>query len=116
MVPGNFELKVLGESKSQFDLAMRLVFEAHNKAVGWSVINNKIYLYWHNENCTVLPYPLDVNQATEFTWGWLQNQKPSTSQPDIDGSIHQGFKLEYIDRGWEYYFVSIEKIWTEYHK
>lgn len=114
MVPSNFELKVLAETKEQFELAMKLAFEAFNKASHWSVLNNKLYLYWHESKDTnKLPYDLNVNQAIEFVWGWLENQEPTGNEPNFDGSVHEGFKIENTNG---YSFVSIEKVWTIYGK
>lgn len=119
----NRQINITSEGKSDFELAMKLI-AGNNKATAYRIHNNHLVFYWCiSSTCTTaipFPYALDVQQMTEFAWGWLQVNKPTESEPDHDGDNHPGFMVFNEDWGhvfnqWEA-FAAITPIWAMYGK
>lgn len=69
---------------------------------------------------TDFPYDLNLTQAIEFAWGWLENNRldPITS-PDTDGSTGQAFEIttEVMNCSGKYgRMLAIQPIWFIYGK
>ncbi len=122
----NFQIMVIRESKKQFELAMRLAFDRGTKdydsdetATGYSVSEEYgLILYkYDSEKATPLPYPLKVEEAIEFVWGWL---KQAEYPPENGPSPHKGFKV--YNEQWGMIgsdhstFIAIKPYWTWYGK
>ncbi len=126
MVASNYEFKLVGETKDQFDLGMKLLFQhwdkEGNKAVAWKIDKDVIFLFdikTEKDGATLFPYPLEVEEAISFVWGWLKKAKipESDRYPDIDGSVEDNaFHLEYMHGGWSHCFAKIAKTYALYSK
>lgn len=121
MVPSNFRLVLESRGREHFDAAMRLCFDAFDKAVGYRIDKYGFHLFWHLESTSdkdvlPLPYAMDCKAASDFVWGWVQTADRG-SEPDIDGSCKRdGFIVEHVPFGWGYEFTRVQVCWSEYHK
>ena len=120
----NFEVKLTGYLKSQFEIAMKLSFEGgfgdcKSKATHATIdpLNMVLTLYWSDPGALAraLPYPMTCNHATNFVWGWLEAANYG-NPTDIDGSVKKGFTVSKVCKGYDYSIVSVLPIWAEFHK
>lgn len=82
-----------------------------------------MYLFWHvdgalkNEKAPLpLPEAMDLKKATDFAWAWLKRVDRG-HEPDIDGSVYPtGYVVKHVSMGWGYKFVTVQAVWTMYHK
>lgn len=116
----NKKLEIWIDSKSDFDLAMKIAIGSR-KTIGYLVDNNRLALCWAEcEGMVSVPYAMNVQQATDFVWGWVQNTLPNYKKPDHDGETEKGVRVFTEDWGhvfskWEA-FVGVEPIWAVYGK
>jgi hypothetical protein len=106
--------------KPDFELAMKLAVIGR-KAIGYRVHENHLIFYWaKSEKMTALPYGMEVDEVTNFAWGWLLKNKPSASRPDHDGDNEHGFRI--YNESWGHVFgeweaiIAITPIWAMYGK
>jgi hypothetical protein len=123
MVPSNFRLIVESSGRPHFEAAMKMCFDDFDKASAYQVDVEGLHLFWHtadvmkNESSPLpLPHAMDCKAATEFAWNWLKKADRGR-EPDIDGSVYpNGYIVKHVSHGWGYKFVTIQAVWTEYHK
>lgn len=123
MVPSNFRLVVESTGRSHFDTAMKMCFDDFNEAVAYQVDKEGLHLFWHladamkSEHSPIpLPHKMNCEQATRFAWEWLKKADRG-NEPDIDGSVYpSGYIVKHVSHGWSYKFVTIQAVWSEYHK
>ncbi len=117
----NRVIDIQSEGYGDFQLAMKLAFGGRKTTIGYRIYQNGICLYWsESEKMISLPYQMNLDQATEFCWGWLLANKPTAKEPDHDGDNGKGFKV--YNEAWGHVFsewqafVAIEPIWAMYGK
>jgi hypothetical protein len=113
----NGQIVVVMEGREAFELAMRLAFLPHKypkrsaathykieKKPAFGGTNNlptmlfetqhpRLIFYWIEDKTALeLPFPMDVDDAINFAWGWLQKQDYG-EEPDHDGSDGKGFAV-----------------------
>ena len=113
--------------RKSFDAAFHLIgqmLKPYNKPfkfVGYKIIDNVLFLHQYSSSCNLFAYEFNVQQATEFAWGWWENnQKPNDDEPDTDGSTKVAFEVSTENcgtgsRDWTT-VVSIKPIWFIYGK
>ncbi len=117
----NRQITVKAAGKTSFDLAIRLAFEYHSKAVGYSVEENTLFFYWWNyDKATQLPFEMEAEDAIKFAWAWFESTPVGTEEPDHDGSNGKGFIIYNDNSGhllnvWQA-IIGIKPIWAMYHK
>lgn len=99
-----FHVDVSSDDRADFEAALRMLFEGGNrKAVAYRVASEEkngkppqvvMMFYWHYDApvSTELPYPMRVEQAIEFAWGWLEGAL-YPPQGGGDGSYVRGFRV-----------------------
>lgn len=123
MVPSNFRLVVESMGRPHFEAAMKMCFDDFDKAVAYRVDAEGLHLYWHtadvmkNEGAPLpLPHAMDCKDSIEFAWSWLKKADRG-AEPGIDGSVYpNGYVVKHAGHDWGYKFVTIQAVWTEYHK
>jgi hypothetical protein len=124
MVPSNFRLVVESRGREHFDAAMKMCFDAFDKAIGYRIDKDGFHLFWHmpdnvataDGQILALPYKMPCKAVSDFVWGWLQ-EVDRGSEPDLDGSCKaDGFVVEHVPFGWGYEFIRVQAVWSEYHK
>lgn len=118
----NRQISIQAEGKSDFELAMQLI-SGRNTAIAYRVHENHLIFYWtkkESDKAVLLPFEMNVQQMTEFAWGWLSKNKPIGPAPDHDGDNEEGFKV--FNEAWGHVFnewqafVAITPIWAMYGK
>lgn len=96
--------------------------EQRFRCSGYKVEEGRLILTYRrkDKNFTDFPYDLNLTQAVEFAWGWLENNRldPMTA-PDTDGSTAQAFEVTTEKMGWSGRYgemLSVQPIWFIYGK
>lgn len=127
----NFHLDITSEGRESLELALRIAFGQHNKAVAYLVDPKKgLVFFWHadknEKGLQTLPFKLDAIGATDFAVRWLAEAEYGP-EPGHDGSNGKGWRV-YNDRwgrvsypdnehsGWSYSFVAVLPCWAWYGK
>jgi hypothetical protein len=122
----NYKFEVTSEGREHFDIAMGLAFGKSyktRKATHYKITaEHGLILCWTDgmNGAMPLPFPMDLQAATEFAWGWLRNGAEYGRQPDHDGDNKPGFRVYNEDWGhvahaWQA-FVGIQPAWMMYGK
>lgn len=127
----NFELKVTGEDREEFDLAFQIAFLSQNSATGWTVSPIKgLIFHWcrpdHSNKVNIFPTPLDWKRAADIAWDWLNKMdrdefiKYADREPDHDGDNGRGYSIYneswgHIDHDWSG-FVAVVPRWAMHGK
>ncbi len=126
----NEEVIVRNHTREAFELAFRLVFldayrynnnQKEHRSNGYIIKDNELFLSKYSDKCTKFPYEYNIQQTIDFAYGWWENnKKPSTSEPDTDGSTREAFEISTERCGvgsddWGM-FVSVKPIWFVYGK
>jgi hypothetical protein len=126
------EVTVANTTREAFDMAFRLVFldnktynrdtkEYESKCIGYNIVDNVLYLSKYSDKCTLFPYKFNVQQTTDFAWGWWENtQEPTEEEPDTDGSTEVAYEITTKKCGvgssdWGM-FASVRPVWFVYGK
>lgn len=126
----NFHIDITSGSKEHFDMAMNIAFSncPGKKAYRYSIDDQYgLVLYWATDSISdsglnkshPLPYPMAVEEAINFVWGWLKSA-PYGEEPDHDGSNKKGWRV--YNESWghaggsHYGFVAIQPEWLMYGK
>lgn len=132
-------ISIQSEGRKAFDLAFQLLFDnaPGGKATHYLVHpEHGFILLWNEESISTkfnhienikitsvkLPYAMSWQQASEFVWGWLQNEPTSNYREycDHDGSNGKGFKV--YNEAWghvaglHYAFLAVLPTWAWYGK
>lgn len=123
----NEEVLVRGIKKKAFKIGLKLISidwllpKGQFKCIGYKIIDNELFLSAHSDKCEKFPYEYNLQQTIDFAWGWYEaNKKPSTDEPDTDGSTKVAFELSsertgYLDQDWGM-VCSVKPIWFVYGK
>ena len=126
----NEGLTVRDKEKESFELAFKILFHQQfghhtdkhrQRANGYTVKKGVLFISRYSDKCTKFAYDYNLEQTTEFAWGWWQaNQDPKESEPDTDGSTDVGFEITTDGCGvgsedWGL-MVAIRPVWFEYGK
>jgi len=118
----NRSIQIKSTGNEDFKLAMILACSKWGdrskfKIKGYRVVENSLQLYQFDcAEMIKLPYDLDVLDATNFAWGFIEKTDCSTNEPDHDGDNKKGFCLIADEWNQNNYFVSITPIWAMYGK
>lgn len=127
-MPGNnYRFLIASEGLDDFRIAMGLAFKAGSRKSATSYEfdpERGMIFYWTDMGESVigvqrLPYPMDLEAATVFAWGWLRKTEYPT-EPNHDGSNNKGFRVYNEEWGhvkgrWQA-FVAIKPEWQMYGK
>jgi hypothetical protein len=95
----------------------------------WYVPENVVRTHWNKDTpvpvvddpdsvISKLPYPMDVNAATQFAWFWLQSSAAAPClepEPDHDGDNKVGWRV-YSEVGESQALLAVQPIWAMYGK
>lgn len=142
MSSGYFKIDITSKGKFNFENALKIAFNdfgnddlnREQKAECYKILSdNTLILYFYNPsdgiNIHELPYKMNIEQIIPFVWGFLENAEIKDREPDIDGSVHPGWRIwngchernsdfNLID-SWVYdggLICAIKPVWLEYHK
>lgn len=118
-----FRVDVTSEGYEHFKKIFSLF---DRKAEGYRIDSEYGFvLYWAPDSYGMgykvieLPYRMNMEQAAELAWGWL-NSVPYPDEPDNDCSNHKGFRIYNEDWGHvakdHYAFLAIQPQWIMYGK
>lgn len=120
----NYAFDISAEGRTTFDLAMKIAFGCHSKAVAYEVVDGTMILYWafphYSKTVQKFPYEMKLEDASNFVWGWVQEAKHIGREPDHDGDNSEGFRVfnqawGHVNNSWEA-FVGIQQVWMMYGK
>jgi hypothetical protein len=87
------------------------------KIKGFKVVDDTLWLYeYEDKEMTAFPFDLDIGDATNFAWGYIEKTPCKLKQPDHDGDNEKGFSLIANEWNQNKHFVEIKPIWAMYGK
>jgi hypothetical protein len=112
--------------KDGLKLAFGLFEMRHSKVEGYKLCGDRgMVFYWHvgaeqiKEGISKLPFVMNLAQASEFAWNWLEQAK-MPPEPSTDGSTSRGWRVynERYERIGEcdYAFVAVQPTWIIHGK
>lgn len=82
-------------------------------------VNTMILLWYEHPDATPLPFPLDLDGTINFVRGWL-SITPHSTNPDIDGSLKDGWRIFTEEWGhvcgYSSTIFAVQKQWAMYGK
>ena len=118
----NRYIEIYSEGIEDFKSAIKLGFGDTKEVMGYKIKSNSIIIFStkiKDQDYIPLPYKMNIEETTDFIWGWLKRQTPSGEYPDTDGDVEHGFMVynhtKYYHERWEILF-SVKPIWAVYGK
>lgn len=112
------ELKVEADTHTSLLAAVTIAMTHNGKVSHWALDDDSLVLCWSgSKRSNLLPTPLkDPEMVTLLIENWLKDSAIYPIEPDTDGSVKKGYRVEIVRSYTDHIVCKVTPIWVIYSK